>query len=304
MGNEMNSTKLVFGLVLMLFAGILISGSIARADLGKVNAFNIIGEIFHGKVYEYSTDEAKIYQCTIVQPSDRAILLRIDDIAPWNDLNLMKRMSEDILSRNYGATLGVIPYKLDADRNLLRWIQNVNENPQIEISLHGYRHDPDEFKYLNYEQARLKLELGRAIIIKYFGEAPLNFIPPYNVESDGGVQALKDLGFKTMSGSVKEYIIEDGFVRAGYTTTTYKYSEDKFIYADQVLEECKADLDKNGVCVIMFHPQDFTTDGKVDKTKYAEYIKVLDGLNDLNADVVNFREAFCSEYQNELFVNS
>ena len=296
----MNKAKIYFSLALFLIAGILILGSLNKVALAKVNAFNIVTELVDGELQEYSLAEAKTYQCTIEKHSDRTIILRVDDITPWNDLRLMKRMTEDLLSRDYGVSLGVIPHGIGADRDLVRWVQKVNANSDIELSLHGYRHEEDEFKTLSYDQAKIKIELGRDIMIKYFGEIPINFIPPYNVESDGTIQALKDLGFKTFSGSVKEYIIEDTFARAGYTTATYKYSEDIFIYSHQVLEECKIALDKNGICVIMFHPQDFTTNGKTDEAKYAEYIKVLDGLKDFNADVVNFREAFCREYRSQV----
>ncbi len=293
----MNKTKIYFTIILVIIATILTVGSLSKSVLGDANAFTIVATLVHGTVPEYTPEEAKIYACTVAAPTEPTVILRIDDIVPWNNQELTQRMTDDILSRGYGVTLGVIPYGLEKDRPLIRWVQEVNKNPKVELSLHGYRHDQEEFKHLNYAQANTKIQLGRDIMIKYFGEYPINFIPPYNVDSDETIQVLKDLQFKTLSGSINEYIVEDNFAMAGYTATTYKYSTDQFIMADQVLHDCQASLKANHVCVIMSHPQDFTTDGKIDEAKYAEYTKVLDGLAALDAQVVNFREAFCIEQQ-------
>lgn len=292
----MKPIKIYFSLTLLLIAGILIMGTSNRAVLGSVNAFDVINDLVEGKLQEFSFADAQAYPCTIKTPVNRTVVLRIDDIAPWNDLSLMQQMTDDILSRDYGVSLGVIPYRIDKDKSLVRWLQSTHDNSKVELSLHGYKHDEEEFNNLDYNQSKIKLELGRNIMIKYFGEIPINFIPPYNVESEETIQALKDLGFKTFSGSRNEYIVEDTFVAAGYTTTTYSYSNDLFVSSEQVLEECSNAIDKNGVCVIMVHPQDFTSNGKIDEAKYAEYVSVLDGLNSLDANVVSFREAFCEEY--------
>ena len=258
--------------------------------------FDQMANITQGSITKYSLEEVQTYSCIVEKPSERTIVLRIDDITPWNDLNLMRQMTDEIINRGYGVALGVIPNGIEKNRDIVRWVQKINENPNIELSLHGYKHEPNEFGTLNYQNARTKIELGTEIMAKYFGEVPINFIPPYNVESEGTIKALKDLNFKTFSGNHQEYYLSGDFAKAGYTATTYEYSQDKFVFADEALKKCETSINKNGVCVMMFHPQDFTTKGKIDEDKYAEYIKVLDGLKNLNADVMNFRQAFCKEY--------
>lgn len=258
--------------------------------------FEQMNNITRGSITEYSLEEANLYSCTIIEPENRTIILRLDDITAWNDLDLMERMTEDILSRKYGVNLAVIPHGIGADRDLVRWLQKIKENPEIELSQHGYDHSEEEFVNLNYEDATKKINLGKDIMVRLFGQIPINFIPPYNVNSKETMSALKDAGFKTFSGNKNEYNINSDFVKAGYTTTTYYYSQDRFVYSGEVLGSCKTTLDEGEVCAIMMHPQDFTTDGKIDEDKYAEYIKVLDGLKNLNAQVVNFRQAFCKEY--------
>jgi peptidoglycan/xylan/chitin deacetylase (PgdA/CDA1 family) len=292
----MTNVKLYFSMLLVIIASVLFVGSLNITKLEQINVFDLGKDILQGEIKEYNIEEAKTYSCTIEKPNERTIILRIDDITPWNNLDLMKDMVQDINERGYGVSLGVIPKRLQESDKLIKWLQDINENPLVELSQHGYEHTENEFKSLSYQEAMKKIEVGREIMIRYFGEHPLNFIPPYNVESEGTVNALKNLGFKTLSGSINEFYIRDGFASAGYTATTYKYSEDKFVNADQVLKDCKASLDKNGVCVIMMHPQDFTEDGTVNKEKYSEFIKVLNGLQDLDAEVVNFGQAFCKEY--------
>lgn len=292
----MIKVKFYFSIFLLLIAGFLFFASINKINIESFNVFEIGNDIVKGEIKQYSLEEVKKYSCTLEEPANRTVILRIDDIARWQDFELMENMINEITERNYGVTLGVIPNKLEEDYGLIKWIQKINENPLIELSQHGYDHSTEEFGRLNYEDATERINLGRDLIIRLFGEVPINFIPPYNVDSEGTIKALEDLDFKTFSGNILEYDFEPDFVKAGYTATTYYYSEDRFVYAEEVLENCKESLDGNGVCVIMFHPQDFTEEGKIVDWKYAEYVKVLDGLKDLDAQVVNFRQAFCEEY--------
>jgi len=257
------------------------------------------GNLTQTQITEYSLTETTEYQCTLNMPEERTVILRIDDITPWNNLNLMEAMTREIIDRDYGASLGIIPKRMEEDRELIIWLQEINQNEKVELSQHGHEHSFEEFGNLNYEQALEKIELGKEIMMKYFGEIPLNFIPPYNLASNETIDALKDSGFKTYSGGTRDKLVEENFIREGYDATTYKYFTEEFIYAEEVLEDCNNSLDEKGICVIMFHPQDFTEDGKIVDWKYQEFIKVLEGLEGLDAQVVSFREGFCREFTSQ-----
>jgi len=264
---------------------ILLGSFLLVFDRNQIYVFEQIGNITNNVPSQYNLTDARTYSCTVERPLEKTVILRLDDIAPNNNLDLMKNMIKEITKRSYGVSLAIIPSRLERSNKLIDWLQNIQENPLIELSQHGYDHSREEFSNLDYDGAVTKINLGKDIMVRLFGQVPINFIPPYNVDSNETIDALKDLGFKTFSGNQKEY-----------TTTTFKYSTDEFVPAEKVLSECKADLDNNKVCVIMFHPQDFTVKGKIDEQRYGEFIKILDGLKNLNADVVNFRQAFCKEY--------
>jgi|SRR3989344_3315083 len=250
-------------------------------------------KVYLGEIVDYNKE---IPACKV--KGNRTIILRLDDVKAWQYYNITTKMTDEVLSRNMALTLSVIPKDIEKDTKLfLPWINDVRNNPNVEIALHGYLHEESEFQSLSREEAAYRLQKGKDDLIKYIGIVPVSFVPPENEFSDGTVDALADTGFRVLAAgdsiAIKQYFeIGEKVLYLGKTTQTYNFDNKKFIPADQVLEECNASLDETGLCVIMIHPQDYLTADRtqIDEVRYDEFIKMLDGLENLNASFKNFKD--------------
>jgi len=220
------------------------------------------------------------------------IILRLDDIAAWTYKDISRDIINEVLERNMSITLGVIPEYLEKDRRVVNWLNSIKRNPNIEIALHGYNHEPNEFMNLSKDEALEKIVKGKNKIKYSLGVVPVTFIPPYNEYSEAVKEALIEQGFKIFSAKEDEYEIDD-IISLGYNARTYDFYTSRFVPVDEVLEACKNSLRERGICVVMIHPQDYlVAEGskEIDEEKYNEFIKLLDGLEDFNADFKNFKD--------------
>ncbi len=206
------------------------------------------------------------------QLSDRNIILRLDDIQSHYLQDLQIKMMNDALDRNLTLSLGVIPFNLLKDNKLSKYL---NKNKcKLEICLHGFDNVDYEFSNLSYDEADRKIKKGLKILNK-IEKNIVTFIPPNNAFSNESEQAIYD----------NEMLISAGFWNSkyGFSQSAYDWEKYELIDYKKVLEECNKDLDNNETCIIMLHPQDYINN-------YSEYTNLLDGLNKLNATIVNFRD--------------
>ncbi|MCX6747191.1 MAG: DUF2334 domain-containing protein [Candidatus Pacearchaeota archaeon] len=230
--------------------------------------------------------------CGIIEhsTSERNIVIRIDDIQAYYLKDVQIRMIKDALAINRTVSLGVIPINLASDMEMFNFLKEVK--CELEISLHGYNNSENEFSNILYQQANEKIRNGLEVLRQIQPEI-ITFIPPNNEISDAGREAVYDNGIK---------IISSGFVNRefGFSVSTYDWKNHKFVNYKEVLQECSKELDKGEICVIMIHPQDYVTNGKLDVEKYDQYIKLLNAINSLNAKVVTFRDLY---YQGRINLN-
>jgi len=215
---------------------------------------------------------------------DRNIVLRVDDIQSfvWGDVQRM--IIDDTLNRGYTMSLGVIPADLEDDREMSRFL--INRRGDLEIALHGLDSEFDEFDSLEYEDALDRIDNGLDIL-SFVEPEVATFIPPNNGYSDGTLKALDEKGLGLSAGYWNsEY---------GFDATTYDWEEGRFPSYEEVLGDCEISLDEKGLCIIMIHPQDFVSDGEFDSEKYAHYLLLLDGIEDFDANIINFRDLWRAE---------
>lgn len=264
-----------------------------NVDVSVANLLKGSDKVYIGPVIDYNTE---IPACDV--KGNRTIILRLDDVKAWQYYDITTNMTDLILSKNLTLTIAVIPKDIEKDTKLfLPWINDVKHNDNIEIALHGYLHEESEFQSLSREDAAYRLQKGKDDLIKYVGIVPVSFVPPENEFSDGTVDALADTGFRVLAAgdsvAIKQYFeIGDKVSYIGKTSETYDFTNKKFIPAVQVLAECNSALDETGLCVIMIHPQDYLTADRtqIDGERYAELVKLINGLPDLNASFKNFND--------------
>ena len=255
--------------------------------------FSHVDSNYSGEVIDYND---KIPSCDSY--GNRTIILRLDDVKAWQYYNIIPNMTSLMLSKNMAFTMAVIPKDIEKDTKIfLPWINNIKNNPRVEIALHGYLHEKSEFRDLDKTEATYRLQKGKELLYNYTGIVPVTFIPPENEYSDDTIDALSDTAFRVISAgknvNVNQYYdIGENLSYVGYTARTYDFSSSKFIPAEEVLEECNSSLNKDGLCVIMIHPQDYLTANRtqINEKKYTEFVKLLDGLEKLNASFKNFKD--------------
>ncbi len=302
----LNIIKFAF-LLMFIFIGLTIFTGLYYERAGSLNVwvsaskvvedveshFSKVNSNYAGEIIDYNNE---IPICD--SKNSRMIILRLDDVKAWQYYDITTRMTSLILSKNMAFTMAVIPKDIEKDTTLfLPWIRNIKNDERVEIALHGYLHEEGEFKDLNRTEATDRLQKGKELIYNYTGIVPVTFIPPENEYSDDTVDALSDTGFRVISAeaspNIKQYYeIGENLSFVGYTTRTYDFSDSGFIPAEQVLKECSSSLNKDGLCVIMIHPQDYLTADrtKINEERYAEFVKLIDGLGKLNASFKNFKD--------------
>lgn len=236
------------------------------------------------------SDQAIIYNnvnsqiCTVKKSDKKTIVLRLDDVKAFQYEDITKKITNDVLSRDMSITFALIPKDLNRDLKFLYWINKVKKDPKVEIALHGYLHESREFAELSEEDAYNKLIKGKQILKETINIVPITFIPPENEYSSGTEAALQEAGFKIVSATENEYKEDEDFVYLGYNSQTYEFDDKKFVPAEEVIKRCNSIFEKQDVCVIMIHPQDFLepTDHSINLEKYQELTKTLDAIKQMS----------------------
>ena len=216
------------------------------------------------------------------QASDRNIVLRIDDIQANYLVDVQEKMIDDALDRGKTLSLAVIPLGLNNNKAMVKFLKE--KKCKLEIGLHGYENNDFEFSELSYGEADEKIKNGLKVLNEIEPEV-ITFIPPNNEISNESKIAVYGNKIK---------IISSGFYNRefGYSVSTYDWENHIFVNYREVLSECLDELEKNETCIIMMHPQDYITDGKLDNQKYQQYIQLLDNVDELNATIVTFRDLY------------
>lgn len=306
--------KGAFSLMIIAIALVIFTGMQFTQEINKFNVWVSTSRVIDENVTKvkeyipYIMNEPTVnnYSMSIVDYSnqtplcdyDPTIILRLDDVKAWQYSNIITRITDDVLSKNMTITLGVIPKDIEKDKAVfLPWINNIKDNPNVEIALHGYLHQEDEFKNLTEEEAHDKIIKGKELLLKYAGVVPVTFIPPENEFSLGTINALAQENFKILAGGdttllVQYYPLGDNFRFLAKTTETYDFFEKKFAPIEQIIAECNQGLKKESVCVVMIHPQDYLMRDRtqIDEERYAQFIKLLDSLKKLDATFKNFKD--------------
>jgi len=219
--------------------------------------------------------------CQIVHHSLRSknVVLRIDDIQAYGWNSIQEAIIRDSLERKVTLSLGVIPNRFEEGGMIYNLLKD--NRCELEIALHGFNHNDNEFVNISYEEAKQKIEWGLENL-KEIEPNIVTFIPPGNGFSEEPGKIIKE-----------KFRINSAYAwnsKYGTTQTSYDWEELKLVPYEEIIEGCEKDFSAGKVCVIMIHPQDYATGGKLDLKKYQNYLGLIKGLKEINANFVNFRD--------------
>ena len=268
-----NKKKALLSLAVIL----VVWGVLTNTVLHSVKA--LLGE---GSNIHYLMD--RLEQCKPLETTENKnkIVLRVDDVQAfaWRETTI--KMIDEAMINNMPMVLGIVPAKLQEDSVITRYLKK--NHCRVEIAQHGWNHqsNPPEFSELDEEEAYQLIIKGKAVLKKITDFSVVTFIPPHNIYSEGTRAALARAGFLIVSS--------EGESMFDFTTSTYNSSENRLNPVSEVVGQCKEGLNDNNLCVIMLHPQDYTTDNEHDDEKHENYLELLSELKKLDASFVVMKD--------------
>jgi hypothetical protein len=216
------------------------------------------------------------------ETKDNKIILRIDDPHAFFLDKIVFRMVDDAIAHSAPVVLGVIPKDIEKDSQLVSYINHNLCN--IEIALHGWDHseNPPEFANLTEQEAFERMSRGKWVLENLFNKSVTTFIAPQNEYSEGTIKAASRVGFKIFTS--------EGEGLNGFNATTYDFGKNKLVPISEIIHQCMDNFADDKPCVIMIHPQDYATKGRLDEVKYQNYLNLIDVLEKLNVSFVTFEE--------------
>lgn len=220
-----------------------------------------------------------------IMKSSRMVIIRIDDIQAYFLEDVSIKMMEDAKSRGIPLSLGVIPKAIDENTPIHRYLKK--NRCWVEIAQHGWDHQgvtPDTPEFYGNDKATAASDINRGkAILENLGEEKITtFIPPLNSMSDDAREAITEAGIRIISSEGKN--------KFDYGATSFNFLTDTLNSPETILRDCSTSVALKSLCVVMMHPQDFTTNNTLDPVKYAVYLDILDSLQVANYTFVRFKD--------------
>ena len=247
--------------------------------------------------------------CRINPPTSPSFIIRLDDVQSYAWSSLVVNITEDTLKKNMSIVWGVIPENIDSNPATTEYMRRKADDPRVEFAQHGFNHSQDEFLGITSDELVNMTLHGTALLRETFGIYPTTFIPPYNSYNNSVTPAFSNTSIRILSGRQGEYRFDGAVLYVGYTSTTKRYQGDEaknaasssdLVPVSELLSACAASFDRNNLCVIMVHPQDFVSDDRrsLDIQKYSSFLQLLDGLKKTGAKSILFRDLIACEEAN------
>jgi hypothetical protein len=272
----MNTKKTLFTLSLLFFLALMVLFSLM---------FNpsYYSKAPWEKQKQYQMTNYTSCQINLVEPT---IILRMDDVRAYS--YPVAPLVDEVLKRDLSITLGIIPRDLEKDQKMLKYLNEIKDNPNIEIAQHGTTHSEADITI-----TQESLFEGNQKIKTLLSTTPVTYITPYNQISNSSKEMVSNY-FRVISS--QENILKEGknAVEIGYTVGTYKYIDNEITNLDEIISKCKDSLEKTNVCVIMIHPQEYSmyiSNAKnLSNNKFENFKTMLNELENLNAEFKTFNE--------------
>ncbi|MBN2095753.1 MAG: DUF2334 domain-containing protein [Candidatus Aenigmarchaeota archaeon] len=214
-------------------------------------------------------------KCQEITPeiSQRTVVLRIDDVQAFAWRNATITLLGDSLQRGIPLSVGLIPYAIESDAEMYRFLYE--NRCKIEICLHGWSltskaHSRYEIERQEIDKSANDLMRAKSKMEQLFGVEIVTFMPPENVYPEALESVIQNAGFSIISSEGSGYY--------DYTASTYNFQKNEIVSTQEIIELCEKAFYEGQPCIIMVHPQDYTTGGMLDKEKYKNYLQMLDEL--------------------------
>ena len=208
------------------------------------------------------------------------VVIRIDDIQDYAFRDAQIYMMEQARTNNIPLSLAVIPTYFGEDYELVEAVKQTLRSGS-EVTAHGWKHE-------NLSQYSLMEQETRLLEAKQFLEETLNsevtvLVPPMFSYNNDTVAAMEATDLTIVSGLTEYH--EKGWasdhvqsIPATIELCDLAYNVWTMKSKEAVLSELQASITEHGYAIIVTHPQEFITEGKLNPEIAANYEQILQAI--------------------------
>jgi len=226
------------------------------------------------------------------------VVFRYDDYSSLSPTEFEVRLIHALEKHRVPCTFGVIPYRCAGDCHdpaeqevvpltveKADILTNAVEAGVVEVALHGYSHQAtqqsasshpprySEFKGTDYYLQFRRIAKGRRFLEQAVGVPIETFIPPWNSYDSNTLEALRRLGFKTISASAHIYAPVGRDSQLTYLPATTGLRDLKSAVASAARLSC----DDQSVVLVLFHSFDFLDiDQRRGRITFQDFVRLLE----------------------------
>lgn len=240
-------------------------------------------------LYDYGSKI--LFPCRAPQVADtKQVIIRIDEVQAFWLRETTLQIANVAAETDVPLVFGVIPKNILEDTKLVTFLQR--SRCHIEIAQNGWDYSSQvkdgvalvEFQGLEQEAAFLRIESGKSMLKSMTGLAPLTFIPPHNIYSEGTALALKQADIPIISSQ--------GSWKYDYSVVPFRENEMAPLPFSEVLNQCKKNFSDKKPCVILFSPKNFSDlEGVSSPDKIAYFRGLIVYLTDAGVNFTTFERA-------------
>jgi peptidoglycan/xylan/chitin deacetylase (PgdA/CDA1 family) len=209
------------------------------------------------------------------------VVVRIDDIQDYYFHDAQIQLLQHSVSRGYPLSLGIIAKEFGLDAELVEAVR-VAVHAGSEVATHGWIHE--DLAQLSASEQVVQFERAKNRLWNTLEVNPLVLIPPMYSYSNDTLLAMKQVGYKIVSGYIgmnKDGITFQGIVSVPATVELSELSGANWTMksVNAVMAEINSSIESNGYAVIVTHPEEFLQNSTFSGTAFGRYCEILDRIN-------------------------
>jgi peptidoglycan/xylan/chitin deacetylase (PgdA/CDA1 family) len=212
------------------------------------------------------------------------VVFRLDDIEDTNFRDINMAIMKSLISKGIAINVAIIGNKTGEDSTLINFMKS--NAGMIVFANHGWSHENFAL-YTNEETAMRSLKQTNDKIEKIFGTKVTTFMPPSYNWNSYTIQAMRDLGMKTLSGNITDNsnissVDIYGIKHYPSFVETAKIVNDTWsgVSAETTFQSVKSDIAKYGYDVITMHAYEYAIPGteQINQTQINQIPLLIDKI--------------------------
>lgn len=218
---------------------------------------------------------------TIESREPSLLVMRVDDIQDFAFRDAQLFLLNESSTNHVPLSLAVIAGMFGEDREIVQTVK-LSVSSGSEVAVHGWKHE--DLAKLSYEEQAALLARSRSQIKEILDFDSIVLVPPMFSFSEDTIAAMREEGYNVISTSAE--LSEPGLISevislpATIELSDYSNGTWNMKNCDSVKVEISKSIQKYGFAVIVTHPQEFITDGKLNQTNTELYRTLLGTLKE------------------------